>query len=575
MKLKLTVLFIGITAFASVSAYDVSTEVQKKNILLEVFTGIHCGNCPDGDIYTDNLLTVQPEHVFAIDIHAGYYAVPNAGQPDYRIDEGEAIDTEMENTYGYPGAAINRRLFPDATQLVLGRSEWMKRSKSIHSEDAPVNLHLSSVFDGSTRELRVRVEGYYTQPLEQDEIFLNVALIQDNIYGYQSGAANSPNYNHRHTLRAFLTQLWGDTIADTEQGSYFSREYIYPVPEAIRDIPVKAEDLEVIAFVAADKMEVLNVTGKKPEYIQYDKPLAATLLAPKPAITSRYGYDFFDVRLESKSDRAITSATFKVTVNGSEQIANWSGEIASFHTLPLRLTVEPYNVVSTHNEYEIQLLTLNGESVSGNVLQGSFDAPMAATPKIILELKTDLYADENTFTIKNRRGEVVHEFGPYPPGESATYKDSVYLDPSESYCFEITDSWGDGMTTNPRSYYKLYKDGYSLLAQVYEVKVFGDKYFFQTTLPPVPTALSPVEQAKTNAFLSSDRRKLNVVFPAESNEPAEINLYSIDGKNLLTRQIVATEGIFATSLSLPPLPPGIYLICITQKDKKEVIKLKI
>ena len=467
---KLLVLLTGILVFAPANAYEVATEVQKKNVLLEVFTGIHCGNCPDGDVYTDNLLTVQPEHIFAIDIHSGHYAVPSTGQPDYRIDAGETIDLEMgAYNYGYPGAAINRRHFPGASLLVLGRGEWVKRSKSIHAEDAPVNLHLSGVFDGITRELRVTVEGYYTQPVEHNENFLNVALIQDNIYGYQSGATDRDNYNHRHMLRAYLTPLWGDTLSAPQQGAYFSREYTYIVPQTIKDIPVKAEDLEIIAFVSADKREVLNVTGKKPEYIHYNKLVAATIQAPKQAIASRYGYNFFDIRLKNESDRAITSAAFKVTVNGNEQAVNWLGEIASFHTLSLRLAVEPYSILSQNNEYQIQLLALNGENVSGNVLQGSFNAPAETTPEIQAEIKTDSCADENTFIIRNRNGEIVHEFGPYPPGVIATYNDTVNLEPSEIYCFEITDSWGDGIMYT-RGSYKLYRDNRVLFAQNYEVK---------------------------------------------------------------------------------------------------------
>ncbi|MDR1610860.1 MAG: Omp28-related outer membrane protein [Candidatus Symbiothrix sp.] len=573
--MKLLFILSGIVFCASANAYEVSTEVQKKNILLEVFTGIHCGNCPDGDVYTDNLLTVRPEHLFAIDIHSGYYAVPNAGQPDYRIDEGEAIDLEMgANSYGYPGAAINRRHFPQASLLVLGRGEWMKRSKSIHEEDAPVNLYLSSVFNGTTRELRVTVEGYYTQQVEQSENFLSVALIQDNIYGYQKGAADQNNYNHRHTLRAYLTPLWGDTLSAPQQGDYFSREYIFTVPQAVKDIPVKAEDLEIIAFVSADKREVLNVTGKKPEYINYNKPLAATIQEPKWAIAFRYGYNFFDVRLKNESDQTITSAAFKVTVNGTEQTVNWSGEIASFHTLPLRLPVESYSMLTKDNEYKIQLSALNGESVNGNVLQGNFDMPAETTPKIQIAIKTDLHADENTFVIRNKNGEVVHEFGPYLPGTVATYDETVDLEPSETYCFEITDSWGDGIMS-PRGSYKLYKDNHSLFAQNYEIMVFGDRLFFQTTLPPTPTALFPVEQAETKATVNSNQKTLEVVFRAESNRQAEISLYSIDGKCLLFRKFSTTEGIYSATLPLGSLSSGIYLLTINQGEKREIVKLKI
>ncbi|MDR0348610.1 MAG: Omp28-related outer membrane protein [Tannerella sp.] len=565
MKTKIIGLLIGILAFAPASAYEVSTEIQKKNILLEVFTGIHCGNCPDGDVYTDNLLTVQPEHLFAIDIHSGHYAVPSGGEPDYRIAEGEAIDVEMgADRYGYPGAAINRRHFPEEDLLVLGRGRWMKSSKSIHAEDAPVNIYLHSVFDGASRELRVTVETYYTQTVEQSENFLNVALIQDNIYGVQSGAATS-NYNHRHMLRAYLTPLWGDTLDAPQQGDYFSREYTFVVPEAIKAVPVKAEDLDVIAFVSAGKREVLNVTGKKPEYVNYSKPLAATLQASKPAMGFRYGYRFFDARLTNNSDQVITSALFKVTVNENEQTVNWTGEIASFETLPVRLGVESYPIFPENNRYNIQLLSLNGQNVSGNVLEGSFNAPVEATPKIQVRIKTDLHADENTFVIRDKDGEVVHEFGPYSPGRSDTYNETVNLEPSEIYCFEITDAWGDGMLDS-RGRYFLHSDDGSLFAQNYEVKVFGDKVFFQTTLPP--TALfSPAKQTPVDVIvINSDRKTIDLISQTVSTGEIEISLYSIDGKRLLTRKFGATKGFLTATLPVADLNSGIYIVRLTDTD---------
>ena len=37
----------------SAGAYEVSTEVSKKNVLLEEFTGLYCGNCPDGHVMAE------------------------------------------------------------------------------------------------------------------------------------------------------------------------------------------------------------------------------------------------------------------------------------------------------------------------------------------------------------------------------------------------------------------------------------------------------------------------------------------------------------------------------------------
>ena len=55
-------------------------------------------------------------------------------------------------------------------------------------------------------------------------------------------------YVHRHMLRGFITPLWGDTLDTAKQGTYFARDYTITLPEAIKDVTVKAEDIEVIAL---------------------------------------------------------------------------------------------------------------------------------------------------------------------------------------------------------------------------------------------------------------------------------------------------------------------------------------
>jgi hypothetical protein len=582
MKLKsLLILLFGSAICPIASAYEVSTEIQKKNILLEVFTGIHCGNCPDGDVITDNFLTAQPSIVYAMDIHANYYAVPSAGEPDYRTNEGELIDAELEaGSYGYPGGTINRREFPPAyageSRYVFSRSKWIKTGKEMNAEDAPVNLWLKSVFDGSNNELKITVEGFYTADVEDAFHLLNIAITQDNMLGPQSGASLGNNYNHRHTLRAYVTPMWGDTIRLPKKGEYFTKEYTYSLPTSIRSVPVRAEEIEVIAFVAVDKTEVLNVTGEKPEYVNYNKALAATLSNPKPPMTARYGYNFFPLILKNESSDTITTAGFQVQVNEEVQAVNWHGVILPFHTNPIQVVVEPYTIIAQDNAYTIRLLSLNNTTVSQRNVSGTFTAPVATTPTIFLEIKTDLYADENQYFIKDADGSVVQEFGPYPSGISETYIDTAHLEPNKIYCFEAIDLWGDGIgaVPEPRGSYKLYTDSRKLIAQLYEIKTFGDKVFIQTTLEPT-TAIAPVKAlSKANVSVNHTQRTMELQFCPETSGMAGISIYSLDGKQVLTRtEKVAAGEIYNTTIPVSFLPKGVYLLNIRQQGKTETIKL--
>ena len=577
MKLKLLFIFLfGIFNYFSAKAYEVPTETQKKNILLEVFTGIYCGNCPDGDVVTDDLLTAQGNCVYAIDIHSNYYANPIGNDPDFRTEEGELIDEELgANNYGYPGGSVNRTAFPEFeySPYVFGRSNWIKKSKSINQQDAPVNLYIQSQYDAATRNLEITVEGYYTDDVNLSENYLNVALIQDNIKGPQNGANEGNNYNHRHVLRGYVTPMWGDVIESPQKGEYFVRQYTYTLPTSIRDIEVQEEEIELIAFVCADRKDVLNVTGGKPEYINYNKPLSAAVLPPKPAMSSRYGFNFFNIRLKNESSEVITTASFQIIINEEVQDFTWNGNIRPFHIEPIQINLSPYTIINNQNNYTIQLTSLNSEDISGNSISGSFLAPLATTPNINIEIKTDLYADENIFSIKDQDGNIVKIFGPYPSGISEVYKETADLEPNSVYCFEVIDLWGDGLGTvpEPRGYYKLYNDNQSLILQAFEVKKHGDRVFINTSIQS--SSILSQNNPNINIFTNPNEKTLELQFFNNTIGKSEIAIYSITGICVYRQSFELLNSNHCVTIPTHSIPNGIYILSFRQGNNE--IKQKI
>ena len=47
----------------------VSTTAENKNVVLEEFTGIHCGYCPDGHVMAQNFSNANPGDVVVINLH--------------------------------------------------------------------------------------------------------------------------------------------------------------------------------------------------------------------------------------------------------------------------------------------------------------------------------------------------------------------------------------------------------------------------------------------------------------------------------------------------------------------------
>lgn len=218
----------------------VSTLPMERNVVLEEYTGITCQYCPDGHYLANLLASDNPGRVVLVNIHQGSFAIPSGTRPDFRTQWGDALATNAA-IGGYPAGTINRQVFPELNNTIeLARNQWTYAATKVFPEQSPVNIAFWSEIDTITRELTVTVELYYTKSSPQSTNYINVALLQDSVLGWQTGAAgmtypniNTNNYVHNHILRNFLTGQWGDTVTNTTQGSTLTRTYTYTIPDTM------------------------------------------------------------------------------------------------------------------------------------------------------------------------------------------------------------------------------------------------------------------------------------------------------------------------------------------------------
>ena len=145
----------------------VSTNPENKKVVLEEFTGIYCGFCPDGHVLGQALHTAYPNDVFLINIHAGGYANPNGpSDPDFKTVYGGAIDA-ASGLAGYPAGTVNRHNFPGLEQgssgaTAMSRNNWSTAAAQILTETSPVNVATQASVDLTTGLITVDVEVYFT-----------------------------------------------------------------------------------------------------------------------------------------------------------------------------------------------------------------------------------------------------------------------------------------------------------------------------------------------------------------------------------------------------------------------------
>lgn len=93
----------------------VSTNPENAKVILEEFTGIYCTYCPEGHAIAEAIQDQNPDDVFIINIHAGSFAAPLPGDPDFRTPWGTALVQQSE-LIGYPAGTVNRLFFQGLSQ---------------------------------------------------------------------------------------------------------------------------------------------------------------------------------------------------------------------------------------------------------------------------------------------------------------------------------------------------------------------------------------------------------------------------------------------------------------------------
>ena len=234
----------------------VSTNVETRNAMLEEYTGIHCVYCPEGHAIAAQLHHDYPTQIFPIAIHQGSFANPSSGEPDFRTEFGDALANQTGLT-GYPSGTVNRHVFT-APNTALGRSGWAPAAMEIIEMNSVVNVGAETSYNEATRELTVNVELYYTANSPEGSNFLNVAILQNEILGPQTGGGAGNNYEHNHMLRHLITGQWGEEITTTTEGTFVERTYVYTVPMDYTSIPVIVENCDIAVFVSESHQEIYS-----------------------------------------------------------------------------------------------------------------------------------------------------------------------------------------------------------------------------------------------------------------------------------------------------------------------------
>ena len=543
LSLSLVFTFFALNLF---SQTIVSTTPENKNVILEEYTGIHCTWCPAGHAIAQALQDSNPSDVYLINIHVGGYATPGSGEPDFRTPFGTAIANEAGVAF-YPAGSINRHIFSGGASA-MGRDQWGSAANTTLGESSYVNLGVEASIDISTGDLSVHVEAYYTDDSPESTNYLNVAILQNNTTGPQTGGGMGNNYNHMHRLVHMVTGQWGETITTTTSGTLVDETFNYTIPTDYNGVPVNLQDLEIVAFVTETHQELISGSGCHPSF--FNLPLDNDVnVQDIEDINDQCGLDFGPrVNIQNNGNNPLTSIAFEYSVNsGTPANYTWNGNIDSYQEETVQLPGIPYTIQSSNT---VNVTVVNDDDNTNNDASSAFgETNTTSTNYLTLIFNTDDYGSDSTWTLKDPSGTVIYSGGPYDNNTSII--ENINLQEGGCHEFRIVDAGGNGSgsvvlydSENTVVYSSSGDYGSGVGASFISDGVLGinDNVFNNLVIYPNPAS----------SILNIDNA-----------ENSTIEVYDLLGRVILSRTNISLKE----QLNVSTLNSGTYLIRISNENK--------
>ena len=529
----------------------VSTSPENKKVVLEEFTGLHCGWCPDGHTIAQNIQNNNPESVFLINIHQGGYSNPGNGEPDFRTPFGNALAAQVGANF-YPSGTINRN------SNALSRGSWTGASNSVLGQNSNVNVAFEANIDVQTNELTVHLEAFYTSDSPEDSNLLNIALLQNNTLGpqtdYTGTVENTLEYNHMHRLVWLITGQWGQTISTTIEGTFIDETYTYSIPSDYKGVAVAIEDLELVAFITETQKDIPSGNGVYPTYSNFANENNARIKYVEN-ILPQCGFDIMPtVNIQNFGENDVTDVEITYSVNGGNpQVYNWSGLLLSLQSKSIELPSISYTIEEINT---INISLSDDDDNTDNDFAYEFSIANTYTSTVNMILNTGNAGSQCTWDLMNSNDEILYSGGPYTNNENIQ---ETFELTQNCYRFRVFDTAGNG--------------GGSIVLYDSESQVVyntpgnygeGEEAFFRTT-----EVLSINDNNLQNVIIYPN--PTTSILNIENAENSMIEVYDLLGRVVLSENNISINK----QLNVSNLSTGTYLIKISNNGQIKTDKFII
>lgn len=219
---------------------------NKKN-LMEIFSTQMCTACPKAEKDIKRIMK-KFSNIIPVVHHCGFY------EDSFTIEESKEYLMFYNGGTYTPAGMLNRTNF---AKLGLGESNspvfgismdnMMKAVTEEVGTSSYVSLEINPLYNEGDNSVQVSItaKSDLVENIKGNNICLYVFLVEDGLTGVQqSAAAPIQNYVYNNTVRAVLTDVWGDKVEFDSNGYFKSEDYKY-----ILDGSWKADNMKVVAFI--------------------------------------------------------------------------------------------------------------------------------------------------------------------------------------------------------------------------------------------------------------------------------------------------------------------------------------
>ena len=559
----------------------VSTEVSNRNVIIEEFTGRNCPNCPNGHIISSGIVNDNPDRVWSMGIHSGYFT-PST-YPNFQTNISATFMDPYDDVaggLGLPAALINR-----TTEDALSRGLWKNAANEVLNQVAECNVDGHVVIDPLTRTATITTEVYYTANSNESSNYLTIVMLQDSIIGQQAYANTNPaqymgddQYCHMHVLRDVVTADWGDAITPTTQGSLVTKTYEYKIPEIIGDPNGIIVDLDNISFLAfvTEKYQgmptrpILNANKLSQEQNtnQEVSPYISDIIVDEGIFC--FNERTLKTYVKNVGTKELTSIEFEILVNGKDKKKySWTGNLSLDATTRVDIDVElPFG----NNEVDVNIVKANGKTFSyGRTINvvcdewATLKLPCVETAQLTIEIMQDKYGNHTTWEFLASDNTVLASGGPYkylPNANTELHTSNVTVEGGDCYKFVIYDSYGNGICCEDGDGY------YRIIDEFGRVIVDGSGEFTNMTY-----SIISVEQGGAVGEISASAYKVypnpvKDVLTIKGDDVSQVMIYNSLGQ--LVKSLETHNDV--VEVNVENFQNGMYFINIINNNGKIIAK---